>query len=264
MINTKLLIALAVALLMGVSIGWMIRGDGNNAAGSRGDVAAGGRSSGRDQADGGKAHWQSARRASRPGTARDAESTEPDAGVLEVNPEALAALINAKVVDLERREPLVTRDEPLARLLAMDASEVKSLNDLWQNIRPRLDKLRMEKVKYQRLEDGGVWLGVEPFPEEGDILRQDFIVTSVSVLGESRGRVFLDAIKAHTSYGRWGKSVGTGFTVRMRERDDDSLLYEIIEQSGAGGKAGRRWLTTKIPAHLEAMAKAAGVRLTAE
>jgi hypothetical protein len=178
-----------------------------------------------------------------------------------VEPEALVALLGAKVLRLEERIQLIQPDGALERLIGLTEEEARSLNDLWGRTNPELVSLQTANVKHQRLDDGGLWLGVEPFPE-GEELRQDFLLTTHRVLGESRGQVFLDAVGAHGAFGRWGKTVGSGFTIHMFVQEDESLLYEIVEQVAADGSRGRKWNTSTIPAHLAELASAVGISLT--
>jgi hypothetical protein len=200
------------------------------------------------------------------GVGRSSESLADDDGVaddvIQVAPEAVAAMIGAKVASLEERTQLVRTGEPLERLIGLTDEEARSLNDLWHRLKPGLDTQRMAKVKHQRLGDGGVWLGVEPFPEQGEEIRRQFLLTTLEVLGKSRGKIYLDAIRAHEAFGQWGKTVGSGFTIHMFAQEDESLLYEIVEQAAADGSPGRKWNTSQIPAHLAEMADAVGITLS--
>jgi hypothetical protein len=81
-------------------------------------------------------------------------------------------------------------------------------------------------------------------------------------LGGSRSQVFLDAVDAHGAFGRWGKTVGSGFTIHMFVQEDESLLYEIVEQATTAGSQIRKWKTSTIPQHLAEMASAVGISLS--
>lgn len=259
----KTYILLVLATMTGILIGWFLRGPDDQQVFGGWEVHEA-RSAVRYRgADLIESEERSSR--SRGGSRHrgcETDDDEDDEEWLHVDPAMLTKLLNAKVVNLEVRTELVRADEPLSRFLRLDAEEVKELNELWQNISPKLHALRMENLKHQRLDDGGVWLGIESFPEQGDGLRQGFLLAIHGLLGEGRGKVFLDAVKAHGAYGQWGKTVGTGYVVRVRVQDDGSHLYEVIEQTRAGGTPGRRWQTSKIPAHLEDMAEEAGIALS--
>lgn len=261
LMNMKTYIYLALAVMVGILAGWLLRGPGEVMV-ADGDEGSSYRSSSQH---GSASSTDSRKGRALRGGSRQANKAQ-DGGEkgerLHVDPESVAALLEAEVVDLERRKALVQGDEPLSRFLRLQEDEIRALNDLWKDISPRLHALRMENVRHQRLDDGGVWLGVESFAEEGDVLRQDFLRTTHGMLGDERGKVFLDAIKAHGAYGQWGKTVGTGYVVRVRVQDDGSHLYEITEQARADGTPGRKWQVAQIPAHLADMAREAGIALS--
>ena len=184
---------------------------------------------------------------------------------LQVAPKDLAGLINAKVVDLERRRSeLVSSEDPLAQVLQLSDQELDELNAMWAKLLPRMDRLRVEHIRHQELENGGMWIGVENFTDAAEPLRQHFILTTLGTLGEERGGVFLDGIQAHNAFGRWGKGVSSGFVIYLWDQGDDGLLYEIIEQDRADGAPGRRWSVPEIPEHLKELAEAAGIATVSE
>ena len=134
--------------------------------------------------------------------------------------------------------------------------EVDALNKLWLRIRLKLNDLRAQHVKQQIMEDGEVWVGVEVFSEEGDVLRQAFISDVLGMIGEQRGGLFLQGLNAHAAYGRWGKVVGSGFSIRVVEQDDGSLIYRVKEPAKESGVPGRTWRTSRMPEHLKFLSDA--------
>ena len=247
---------LLAAVGLGTILGWMLRGsgsaDGNGEIGSSRSADHSGTWNLSDRA---RLHNGAGDRGTRRSDQEEAED------VIRVSPEQVAALLDSKVKPLEHRIELIDPDEPLARFIDLNQQEAEILNHYWEQLKPKLDDVRMKNVKHQRLPDGGVWLGIEPFPSEGDQFRQEFMLKVHSLLDESRGKVFLDAIRAHDAYGKWGTTVGTGFAIRILEQADESLVYEIIEQSTADGRPGKKWLAPKVPVHLEEMAEVVGVPL---
>jgi hypothetical protein len=256
--SSRVYFFLAIALVTGFCVGWLVRGPGQ-----AGDVGSSVDSSDRSSPRSGgvdRTRMSGLKNTTHQDGEDLADDDEADDS-LQVDSEALIALMGAKVPRLEERGQLIQPDGELERLIGLTEEEARSMNELWGRTKPELDSLRTANVKHQRLEDGGVWLGVEPFAE-GEELRQDFLLTTHRVLGESRGRVFLDAVGAHGAFGRWGKTVGSGFTVHMFAQEDESLLYEIVEQAAADGSRNRKWNTSTIPAHLAEMASAVGISLS--
>ena len=147
------------------------------------------------------------------------------------------------------------------KTLKLSQDESDAINTLWARIRPKLNELRSEHIKMQTMADGEVWIGVEVFADEGDVLRQAFIGDAMDLIGEQRAGMLLKGIKAHDAYGRWGKTVGSGFAIKVRKQEDGSYLYEIAEQAQSDGKAGRQWKSDRVPSHLEVLATAAGIEL---
>jgi len=179
----------------------------------------------------------------------DEEGEYPEIDLVEVN----ELLASGDVFSLELRGQsgnLIESNEPLAAVLKLDKDEVDALNKLWVRIRPRLNALRVQHVKQQVMDDGEVWVGVEVFPDDGDRLRQAFIVDTLGMIGEQRGGLLLNGLNAHAAYGRWGKAVGSGFSIRVIEQSDGSHLYQIKESAKANGVPGRAWRTNRMPDHL--------------
>lgn len=180
---------------------------------------------------------------------RDEESDHPQIDLEEVN----ALLDSGEVFSLEQRgqsENLIRLNEPLAVVLKLDKDEIEELNKLWLRIRLQLNILRVQHVKQQVMDDGEVWVGVEVFSDEGDLLRQAFIADTLGMVGEHRGGLLLKGLNAHAAYGRWGKAVGSGFSIRVIEQNDGSHLYNIKEPAKEGGVPGRTWRTNRMPDHL--------------
>lgn len=182
-----------------------------------------------------------------------------------INLEEVNALIESgDVVGMELRGhggSLIDPNESLATVLKLRTDETAAINEMWSQLLPELNKLRAEHVKSQTMEDGEVWVGVEVFSEKGDLLRQDFIGQIHDLVGEQRGGLFLQGIQAHDAYGQWGKTVGSGFSIKVREQEDGSYLYEITEQAQDDAKAARQWKSDRVPTHLEVLAEAAHIVL---
>ena len=66
-------------------------------------------------------------------------------------------------------------------------------------------------------------------------------------------------MKAHGAFGNWGKTVGSEFFIGMWEQDDGSYIYEITEQARSDGSPGRKWKTSRVPAHLKDLAEAVSI-----
>jgi hypothetical protein len=245
----------AIAMLIGVLIGWLISHDGfGNARGA--DSVQGGdhSSSGRDMPH------HSDRRGSRE-SRNTADKEAQDADHLKVDPADLHELLKTEVEPLERRGQFIKLDEPLAKLLDVTLEEAQVINSLWGELSGRLKSERIKNTRSQRFEDGSMWLGVSPFPVEGERIRRQILLTVIETLGESRGKVLLDAISAHGAYGQWGKTVGSGFSIRVKVEENGGNLYVISEQESSEGSAGKTWQCAQIPAHLEDLARAAGIQL---
>ena len=179
----------------------------------------------------------------------DEESEYPEIDLEEVD----ALLASGEVFSLEQRgqsEMLIESNEALAVVLKLDKDEIEALNKLWLRIRPKLNALRVQHVKQQIMDDGEVWVGVEVFSDAADMLRQAFIADTLGMIGEQRGGLFLNGLNAHNAYGRWGKAVGSGFSIRVVEQSDGSQLYHIKESAKDAGVPGRTWRTNRIPDHL--------------
>lgn len=184
----------------------------------------------------------------------------------EIDREEVERMIESEeVVGMEFRAPsgdLIDASEPLALALKLSEDEVSAMNKVWERIRPKLNALRAEHIKSQTMADGEVWIGVEVFADDGDILRQAFMGEVHALLGEDRGALLLQGVRAHRAYGRWGRTVGSGFSIKVREQDDGSYLYEIAEQVQTYGVGRKIWKTDRVPAHLQPLAVAAGIELT--
>ena len=255
--SAKICALLAPAVMVGFLIGWMARGPGDSRAIVNPTDPGNGASPAPEPVD------AIARElGDRAGRYREERSESDGDDLLQVAPDAVTALLGAKVTSLEERSQLIQTGNPLEQLIDTSEEEAATLNDFWDRLKPGVDDVRLENLKHQRLDDGGIWMGIEPFPEQGETFRVDFHRRVLEVLGESRGQVFLNCIGAHHAFGNWGKTVGTGFTIHMVVEEDGSLLYEIQEQTAADGTPGRRWNTSRIPAHLSAMAEAVGISLS--
>ncbi len=246
-------VSLALSVMGGFLLGWLVRGPGEPApAGSLDGLAAPSTS-----------RLDSKLRESQVKAGRSDDAGEADEEIaLQVTPDALIALIESWVPTLTERIQLVQTDEPLAKLIEITEEEAQALNGFWDRLKPGLDAQRMANVKHQTLGDGGVWLGIEPFPEEGEKCRRDFLRSVHRVLGESRARVFLESIAAYEAFGKWGKTVGSGHTIHMFVQEDESLVYEIVEQPASADGSHRKWNTSTLPTRLAEMASAAGITLS--
>ena len=257
--DTKAILVLILALLIGGGGGWLLRGVADREARGTENVASE-RSSARrplpERSPG--TGWNNGGQSAGQGAGRQHTRQEDEERIL-VDADAVAALLKTEVPTLEHRTQLVSADEPLARFLNINAEDVAALNRVWQEIRPKLRDLRTEHVSYQEREGDGMWVGVSPFPDEGEVLRVELLLSTTSRLGEARGKVFLDAMKAHRAFGNWGKTVSGDFTIGLWEQDDGSNVYEITEQARSDGSPGRKWRTSRVPAHLKDLADAVGI-----
>lgn len=178
-----------------------------------------------------------------------------------VHPDDVTRLIGAKVKPLEERLQLIHPGAPLEQIIGVTDNETGQLNELWNRLKPALDSHRADHVIHQELDGGGIWFAVEPFPEDGEALRKNFLQNTIKTLGEARARIFLNATSAHKAFGQWGKSVGSGFAVHTFVQEDDSLIYEIYEDSPTAGKRGRKWNSSTIPPHLKKLVQSSNADL---
>ncbi len=255
--NIKGSLPILATLLIGIILGWLVRGipsiDGDDTAA----IETPRRSrQGADQSGGDRG--ESGRRRS---LDHESEALEDDDESFLVNSDDVTRLIGAKVKLLEERTQLIHPGHPLEQVIGVTDNEAGQLNELWNRLKPALDSLRTDHVIHQELDGGGIWFGVEPFPGDGETLRQEFLLTIIKTLGEARARVFLNATSAHEAFGQWGKSVGSGFAVHTFFQDDGSLIYEIYEDSPTAGKRGRKWNSSTIPAHLKKLVQSSHVDL---
>lgn len=250
---------ISAALIVGVIFGWLVRGapsvDEDKTASTETL-----RRSRQGAIQSGEILGNSGRTRSANHNIEAREDSDRDES-LQVNPDDITRLIGAKVKHLEERTQLIHPGHPLEQVIGVTDNEAGQLNELWNRLKPALDSLRAEHVIHQKLDGGGIWFGVEPIPGDGETLRQDFLLTTIKTLGEARARVFLNAISAHKAFGRWGKSVGSGFTVHTFVQADESLIYEIYEDSLTEGKPGRKWNSSTIPPHLKILVQSSHVDL---
>jgi len=243
--NIKGFLPILATLVIGIILGWLVRGAPSIDEDKIVSVETPRRArQGADQSGGVRA--KSGRTGSIAHAIETLEGSAQDESLL-VDPDDVTRLIGSKVKLLEERSQLIHPDHPLEQVIGVTDHEAGQLNELWNRLKPALDSLRAEHVIYQELDGGGIWFGVEPFPGDGETLRQDFLLTTIKTLGEARARVFLNAISAHEAFGQWGKSVGSGFAVHTFVQDDGSLIYEIYEDSATTGKPGRKSHSSTIP-----------------
>jgi hypothetical protein len=240
---------ISVALVVGLILGWLVRGGSSIDEQGVASIDESGRfSRGANQPE--ESRERSGRTSSR-GQGDEGLEVDEDDETFRVDSDDITRLIGAKVESLEERAQLMDPDDPLEQVIGVTDEEAKKLNGLWHDLKPSLDSLRSDHVIHQELENGGIWFGVEPFPEEGESLRESFLLTIIETLGEARARTFLNAISAHRAFGQWGKSVGSGFAVHTFVQEDESIIYEIYEDSRVAGKRGRKWNSSTIPPHLK-------------
>lgn len=256
--NIKGFPPILATLVIGIILGWLVRGAPSIDEDHTVSVETPRQSRGAGQS--GKVRENSGRTRSAVHDIETLEDRDQDESLL-VNPDDVTLLIGAKVKLLEERTQLIHPDHPLEQVIGVTDHEAAQLNELWNRLKPALDSLRADHVIHQELDGGGIWFGVEPFPGDGETLRQDFLLTTIKTLGEARARVFLNAISAHQAFGQWGKSVGSGFAVHTFVQDDDSLIYEIYEDSPTAGKRGRKWNSSTIPPHLKKLVQSSDADL---
>ena len=255
--NIKGSLPILAPLVIGIILGWLVRGvpsiDGDDTAAIETPRQS---RPGADQSDG--VRMGSGRT---PSHDVNSEALEDNDESFLVESDDVIRLIGSKIKLLEERTQLIHPDHPLEQVIGVTKNEAEQLNELWNRLKPALVALRADNVVHQELEGGGIWFGVEPFPGDGEALRKEFLLTTIKTLGEARARVFLNALSAHQAFGQWGKSIGSGFAVHTFVQDDDSIIYEIYEDSLTAGKPGRKWNSSTIPPHLKKLLQSSQVEL---
>ena len=143
------------ALVIGIILGWLVRGGPSIDEDETASVETPRRSrQGANQS--GKLWENSGRTRSAVHDIETLEESDQDEALL-VNPDDVTRLIGAKVKLLEERTQLIHPDHPLEQVIGVTDHEAAQLNELWNQLKPALDSLRADHVIHQELDGGGIW-----------------------------------------------------------------------------------------------------------
>ena len=260
-------VALALAFIVGAFLGWFLKGDQlSNSSNSKPELKEVSNASRQDLNRSPKKTESSKRSFQRQrAEALLLENELPSKeGHLQIDVEDLISLLNEEFKSLEERDDLISKDEALVRVLELNESEIYELNSLWSEQKSQVEKARKDKTRFKELPDGKLWVGVEPFSQDGQKIRQNLLEGVFTLLGNERAELLLDSVKAGEAFGDWGKIVDASFTISIIEQSNGQGLYEIIEQASSKAPKGRKWLVPRIPKHLEKIALDIGLSLVPE